>query len=174
MRPERTFLTGLLALATCLALAGPTHAKARTVTCKDGTTASAGRGACSHHGGVAAETAPEAKAPEKAEKSAAGGATVNCKDGTTSKPGRGACSHHGGVAEAGAPAAASEPAATEPTHSTHTSGARREAPAAPARGADEDATGATARCRDGTYSHAKTHQGACSHHKGVAQWLDHE
>jgi hypothetical protein len=31
--------------------------------------------------------------------------------------------------------------------------------------------GATARCRDGTYSYAKHHQGACSHHGGVAKWL---
>ena len=32
--------------------------------------------------------------------------------------------------------------------------------------------GATARCRDGSYSYAKHHQGACSHHGGVAKWLD--
>jgi hypothetical protein len=32
--------------------------------------------------------------------------------------------------------------------------------------------GATARCNDGTYSYAVHHQGACSHHGGVAVWLD--
>jgi hypothetical protein len=32
--------------------------------------------------------------------------------------------------------------------------------------------GATARCRDGSYSYATHHQGACSHHGGVAKWLD--
>jgi hypothetical protein len=32
--------------------------------------------------------------------------------------------------------------------------------------------GATARCTDGTYSYAVHHQGACSHHGGVAQWLN--
>jgi hypothetical protein len=32
--------------------------------------------------------------------------------------------------------------------------------------------GATARCNDGTYSYAVHHQGACSHHGGVAAWLD--
>ena len=32
--------------------------------------------------------------------------------------------------------------------------------------------GATARCNDGTYSYAVHHQGACSHHGGVASWLD--
>jgi hypothetical protein len=32
--------------------------------------------------------------------------------------------------------------------------------------------GATALCRDGTYSFSQTHSGTCSHHGGVAQWLD--
>ena len=32
--------------------------------------------------------------------------------------------------------------------------------------------GATARCRDGTYSFSRHHQGTCSHHGGVAVWLD--
>ena len=32
--------------------------------------------------------------------------------------------------------------------------------------------GATARCRDGTYSYSKHHSGTCSHHGGVAVWLD--
>lgn len=30
--------------------------------------------------------------------------------------------------------------------------------------------GPTAKCRDGTYSYAVHHQGACSHHGGVARW----
>jgi hypothetical protein len=46
------------------------------------------------------------------------------------------------------------------------------APAAAApKGSNADATGATARCKDGAYSHAKGHSGACAHHGGVAQWL---
>src|SRR5579871_5322683 len=32
--------------------------------------------------------------------------------------------------------------------------------------------GATALCRDGTYSYSKHHSGTCSHHGGVAKWLD--
>jgi len=32
-------------------------------------------------------------------------------------------------------------------------------------------TGATALCKDGSYSHAKSHQGACSRHGGVAKWM---
>ncbi|WP_322015766.1 DUF3761 domain-containing protein [Paraburkholderia sp. J12] len=31
--------------------------------------------------------------------------------------------------------------------------------------------GASARCRDGTYSFSRHHSGTCSHHGGVAQWL---
>ncbi|RKS77596.1 uncharacterized protein DUF3761 [Motilibacter peucedani] len=30
--------------------------------------------------------------------------------------------------------------------------------------------GATAKCRDGSYSHSKHRQGTCSHHHGVARW----
>ena len=32
-------------------------------------------------------------------------------------------------------------------------------------------TGATARCRDGSYSFSQHRQGTCSHHGGVAEWL---
>jgi hypothetical protein len=32
--------------------------------------------------------------------------------------------------------------------------------------------GATALCRDGTYSFSQHHSGTCSHHGGVATWLD--
>src|ERR1700704_1650672 len=32
--------------------------------------------------------------------------------------------------------------------------------------------GATALCRDGTYSYSQHHSGTCSHHGGVARWLD--
>ena len=36
---------------------------------------------------------------------------------------------------------------------------------------DSAAAGATARCRDGTYSFSKHRSGTCSHHGGVAAWL---
>lgn len=42
---------------------------------------------------------------------------------------------------------------------------------APARASAAPAA-AAARCRDGTYSFARTHRGTCSHHSGVAVWLD--
>jgi hypothetical protein len=31
--------------------------------------------------------------------------------------------------------------------------------------------GATAKCRDGTYSFSRHHRGTCNHHGGVASWL---
>lgn len=33
-------------------------------------------------------------------------------------------------------------------------------------------SGATAQCRDGTYSFSLNHRGTCSHHGGVSRWLD--
>jgi hypothetical protein len=33
--------------------------------------------------------------------------------------------------------------------------------------------GATAKCRDGTYSFSKHASGTCSHHGGVARWIHH-
>jgi hypothetical protein len=31
--------------------------------------------------------------------------------------------------------------------------------------------GATARCRDGSWSFSEHHRGTCSHHGGVSAWL---
>jgi uncharacterized membrane protein YgcG len=36
-----------------------------------------------------------------------------------------------------------------------------------------DPAGATARCRDGTYSDSQHASGTCSHHGGVARWIRH-
>ena len=38
-------------------------------------------------------------------------------------------------------------------------------------GVNSNPAGATAQCKDGTYSHAAHHSGACSRHGGVAKWL---
>lgn len=38
-------------------------------------------------------------------------------------------------------------------------------------GATSAPSGATALCRDGTYSYSQHRQGTCSHHGGVAEWL---
>ncbi len=36
---------------------------------------------------------------------------------------------------------------------------------------DAPPSGATAQCRDGTYSFSQNRRGTCSHHGGVAKWL---
>lgn len=36
---------------------------------------------------------------------------------------------------------------------------------------DSAPAGATALCRDGTYSYSRNRRGTCSHHGGVARWL---
>ncbi|MGC6031597.1 DUF3761 domain-containing protein [Enterobacter kobei] len=41
----------------------------------------------------------------------------------------------------------------------------------PATVPDAVEPGATARCKDGSFSHSKQHSGSCSRHGGVAQWL---
>ena len=44
--------------------------------------------------------------------------------------------------------------------------------ASPTRTPDnQPPAGASARCRDGTFSFSKSRQGTCSHHGGVAEWL---
>jgi hypothetical protein len=106
--------------------------------------------------------APAASTPQ------AGEAAVTCKDGTSSPHGgRGACSHHGGVRGTAANDNGVAPPVTErPTPS---------APSAPAQHAgpsNSPAGAATAKCKDGSMSFSKHHSGTCSHHGGVAQWLD--
>lgn len=124
--------------------------------------------------------------------SAADDNTVLCKDGTTSKAGQGACSHHGGVAgtqpaQSGLPPPPSArtgqtgtgggpvtdpgpppgmPAGTTAAPGSKSAPATKSAPNAPTQATP------TAKCKDGTFSYATHHEGACSHHGGVAQWLD--
>lgn len=43
---------------------------------------------------------------------------------------------------------------------------------APAKAKDGKVpTGASAQCRDGSYSFSRSHRGTCSHHGGVASWI---
>ena len=95
------------------------------------------------------------------------GATAHCKDGTysTAHTQQGACSRHGGIAEwlAGATADESASPAKETAPAPTRSAASTKAKAAP--------SGATALCKDGTYSTAHTQRGACSRHGGIDEWL---
>jgi Protein of unknown function (DUF3761) len=109
---------------------------------------------------------------------------TTCKDGTTSAAtGKGACSGHGGVQKAGKSAAAATGSAT-PAPAAPAAPAPAAAPAAPAAksasttksaptatAGNTDPTGATAKCKDGTYSKSQHHSGTCSSHGGVADWL---
>ena len=92
--------------------------------------------------------------------------TQTCSDGTTSTAtGKGACSGHGGVQKPspGTTGAMEKPAAEAATPPSKLT------PSASTSAAPPD--GATAKCKDGTYSKAKNHSGACSKHGGVASWL---
>ncbi len=149
----------LAALAACFALGLPAQsalAKTHLVACKDGTHAKAGRGACSGHGGVAmAASRVIAKEKPKAEVEAK--AKAKAKESAKkveAKPKHEWAKKLKGKME-GHKAATHEAAKT------------------PAKAGAAGAAGATARCKDGTYSHAKTHRGACSGHGGVAEWMKH-
>ena len=143
---------GLLALSS-----GSLSAQAMKVTCKDGTKSAGGQGACSSHGGIADAL------------------SVSCKDGTKSAGGQGACSSHGGIATKTALKADAKIAATDAKAATKDAKTALKADAKMAKAAgkaeEHDAKGATAICKDKTYSHAKSAQGMCSGHGGVAKML---
>jgi hypothetical protein len=182
-------LAAVAALLTIGLQSARLQAQAAASVCKDGTTsAAAGKGACSGHGGVDTKaTAAAKKAEKKTETAKATPAEVTCTDGTMSKPGRGACSKHGGV-KGSVPAATAAttprlPASVPATSPARTrSEAKSQAPSATGapktatkassnRGEDNDPTGAIAQCKDGMYSHAANHRGACSKHGGVSKFL---
>ena len=197
MTSARKFLLGAVASAIALFSAASLEAQAAATICKDGTTSvSAGRGACSGHGGVDKKAVSREKKVVKSETKASKAVTKKtpgaqvttiCADGTTSNStGRGTCSGHGGAkgAEATskktgapipAPNTAAAPRASTPTpRASATARTRANANSAVVgSGAadDNNPVGAIARCKDGLYSHARNHRGACSKHGGVASWL---
>ena len=142
-------VAGLIAAPLLLfALAMPSlAADPAQTTCKDGTTTtSTGKGTCSGHGGI--QKAPKA-APAKSASAAAPAATPAAP----------------AAAAPAATAASAAPAATAAKSSTAT----KSAPTATA--GNTDPTGATAKCKDGTYSKSAHRSGTCSRHGGVAEWL---
>jgi hypothetical protein len=159
-----------------LAVALPASLSCRAsgpVTCSDGTTSAAGKDACSNHGGVqtaAAATGAKhdsAAVPSKPAPAAAapGATTVACKDGSTSKGGNDACAQHGGVVKS--PGTETSPAAPASGPTPEAALLGQSAPAAqPATPA-----GATAECKDGTYSMSKPSSATCSKHGGVKKLL---
>jgi hypothetical protein len=181
--------TAIAAVATIQT--GSLQAQAAATICKDGTTSvSSGRGACSGHGGVNKKAVTHQKKVVKSEVKAATAVarrtpgtqvTTICVDGTASNStGRGTCSGHGGAkgAEAtsrvtGAPVPAPGTAATPRASARARVRANSNSAVVSGSGSAEDnnPAGAIARCKDGLYSHARNHRGACSRHGGVASWL---
>src|SRR4029077_11369862 len=116
-----------------------------------------------------------------ANASAPTASTGQCNDGTytKAKTEKGACSQHGGVktwfaANSATPALSSTPpnppqptapAAPAPPKTATPTTTQVPTAKAPANAPE----GATAKCKDGTFSHAKQHRGACSKHGGVAE-----
>jgi Protein of unknown function (DUF3761) len=143
---NRALHLALVVAALALPASLLSQERAKTVTCVDGSTSKAGKDACSQHGGVASpgESKPVVIGHHKPS------GTVTCKDGTTAKRGKGACSHHGGIAAANAETTREKP------------GVRQKS---------KTPTGATALCKDGTYSRARYQHGACAKHGGVDKWL---
>jgi hypothetical protein len=159
-----------VALAVALAPFALQAQASAGVTCKDGTSSTAtGRGACSGHGGVDKQAKPS-KSEAKGAKSAAK---------ATSKAAKAESKADAKEAKADTKSATKVSKSTEKAASKAVSSDVREtgkianATARPTRtnAANTDPTDATAKCKDGTYSHAATHRGACSRHGGVAEWL---
>lgn len=74
------------------------------------------------------------------------------------------------VSEAGRESSAGKPAPSQtapPRYYTNKDGQRVQSPTY----SDTIPAGATAQCRDGTYSFSLHRRGTCSHHGGVARWL---
>ncbi len=188
MRAARTWFSAACvatALAFTPALLGAQAKPANaTAECKDGTfsTAQSKRGACSGHGGIrtwfadeGSRTKADAKAAAKDTKSAAkdaGDATKDVGKSAAKKTKEAAKGTAGAAATAG-----SETKSAAKSAGSETKSAAKGADNAARSAANEvkpkpsDAPqDATAKCKDGSYSHAKQHRGACSGHGGVAEW----
>lgn len=130
-------------IAVCLALPLSAQSSKSSAVCKDGSMSSVvGRGACSGHGGVDSIATAAAKKSRKAAKADAKAAKA--KDSKDPQ-------------QAATAAAVAKKADTK--------AAKAEEKAA------RDSVGATAQCKDGTFSHAASGQGACSRHGGVARTI---
>lgn len=137
-----------LAVAPLMVLAAPTQAATRSYDCSK--SGNANKAACKTG---SAKPAPAKSAPTRPKVVVASPAKPRSYD----------CSKPGNANKAVCKGSA-RPASMVPPPKPH-------AATAPATGTGTGPQGATAKCRDNTYSHAKTHAGACSHHGGVATWL---
>ena len=189
---KKTSLMSVMAAPLlAFALTLPTHAADATAptTCTDGTTSNAtGKGACSGHGGVQKATSidDECRSGSRHSSGSAGRTggerwsnhlqgrydLQRHRQGCMQRSWRRAESdqvHAGGCACCGCSGPAATPAPAT-TAAKSTPSATKSAPTATA--GNTDPTGATAKCKDGTYSKSQHRSGTCSSHGGVAEWLN--
>lgn len=160
-------LRSLLAIGSLIVLSASTMAaQGGKVTCKDGSKSKGGQGACSGHGGV---LTPEMKAQMKADAKAAKEAKAAQM---AAKRAEMKTAKKAEVAEKRMDKRMEMADKKEMKKDAGMAKADMKADRKAEREDDKDARGATAECKDHTYSHAKTHQGACSRHGGVARFLD--
>ena len=172
------------ALIAAIVVASAAHAERHYDCTKPG---NANKAACK-----AAAAAPSPPAPVAAPSPATStSTTTTARRYDCSKPGnatkaacRSAAATTGATAPAPPPAKPSifshmlkprtQPAApTAPASSATPTATASSAPVGSYKGKSitTDAAGATGQCRDGTFTHATHHSGACSSHGGVAKWM---
>jgi hypothetical protein len=156
-----TLAAGLLAAVAPCALGAQALARPR---CKDGTTAErSGITACWFHGGVATAAAVRPKPATSAQPSRPATAKPRPKAESKSKASKKHGKRKAGKSDEGRVfgvplSTQAQSSRRERAHKSHPRQAK-----AP--------KGATARCMDGTYTHATRKRKACSRHGGVAGWL---
>lgn len=140
-----------------------------TGECTDGTftRAKTQTGACSNHGGVKTWFAADTKAPAAAATAAGAGAAPAATPKNTPPPPAPTGVSGTPAPKAPAAAATSTPKAPAATKTAAGASSGKAQIVAPPAGTPDNAT---AKCKDGTYSFAKTHTGACSNHGGVTEW----
>ena len=169
MQLQRFFVSTSAAAALALGLfVAQPSAQSRpadaTAKCKDGTysTAKTKRGACAGHDGVQTWYADEKT------KAAAKDAKEDTKDAAKSTK-RAAKNAGEATKDAGKDVGNKSKGVAKDVAKGSKDTAKDVKDDVKARPASAPAD-ATAKCKDGTYSQAKTHQGACSNHGGVAEW----
>jgi hypothetical protein len=162
-------VTAVMALAIdSVHLGAQTKPQNATGQCKDGTytTAKSKEGACSSHGGVTTWYA-DTNGKSAAQATKDGAATAGKATADAAKT-TGEASKDAGKATAAATTTGAKTAANATkkgvgalTGAFKTATKPNDAPSA-----------ATGKCKDGTYTEAKEHSGACSKHGGVDTWYE--